>query len=171
LGDRVLNAWQAQQALSAWHGARERLIAEGNDPSDLSDLLGPEEGDVQDILARTLRAAVEAKHMAEAADDRAKQIQVRRDRFKRQAETLRGLGFAIMDAIGKPKVTLPDLTATIRAGLTSAVITDETTLPDEYFVTERRLDKAKVAADLKQGVVIEGAELSNGLPSLAIRSK
>ena len=61
-------------ALSAWHAARERLLAEDpaleHDEAMLVELLGPEEGEVEEILARLVRGAVHAESMADAASER-----------------------------------------------------------------------------------------------------
>jgi hypothetical protein len=164
------NAWQVEQAMSAWNSARERLAAETGE-DDISALLRDETQDVNDILARALRAADEAKRNAQAAKDRMADIKARADRFARQEEALRSLAFSIMDVLGERKFALPDLTASIRPGQPSALIVDPDAVPDEYVKVTRAPDKAAILADLKQGVVIAGAELSNSMPSLQIRSK
>lgn len=167
------NAWQVGQAVSAWQSARARLLADDPelacDEAALADLLGPENGDVQDILARVLRASQHAGDMADKAKDRARQITDRAKRYEARAQSLRGLGFSIMEVIGKTKVELPDLTATIRRGVPSAHITDEDAIPDEFAQITRKIDKAAILAALKAGQIIPGAELSNSMPSLAIK--
>lgn len=169
------SAWAIEQALSVWHSTRQRLLAEdtdlAHDEAALTAMLGDAEADVQTILQRTLDGALHAASMAEAATTRANDIKARADRYKRRAETLRGMAFAIMDAIGERRVELPHLTATIRQGTPSAVITDDTAIPEDYVRTTRAPDKAAILAALKSGATLPGAELSNGLPSLAIRSK
>lgn len=161
--------------MSAWQSTRVRLLSDdpdlAHDEAALSALLGAEAGGVEDILARLLRAAQHASDMADAATERMSQIKARADRYKRRSDQFRATAFAIMQAIERRSVELPELTATIRSGTQFAIITDETVLADEYVRVERRPDKAKILADLKVGVVIEGAELTNGIPSLAIRSK
>ena len=138
-----ISGYKIEQAVSAWQSARSRLLAEdadlAHDEAALSALLGPEEGDVRDILARLLRGARHAASQAVAASDMAADIKAREARFKARAEAMRGTAFAIMDAIGERKIELPDLTATIRAGTVSAQITDETAIPEEYIrVTHAR---------------------------------
>jgi hypothetical protein len=169
------SAFRIEQVMSVWAAARARLLSEDaeliHDEDALNDLLGDEAGDVRDILARLLRAAEHAKTMAAAAEVRADEIKARRDRYKRRNEAFRATAFAILDAMGERKFELPDLTATVRAGVASAVITDETALADEYIRVTRAPDKAAILADLKQGVVIKGAELSNGIPSIQIRGR
>lgn len=169
------SGYRVEQALSAWHSARSRLLTEdadlAHDEAALSELLGSEEGDVRDVLARLLRAACMATLMANSAGEMANEIKARQDRYKRRADSMRGTAFAIMDALGERRLELPDLTASIRAGTPSVIITDEAALPAEYIRITKAPDKAAILADLKQGVVVEGAQLSNGIPSLAVRTK
>lgn len=171
----MTSSYAIEQAMSAWQSARARLLADdpdlAGDEAALSGLLGPESGDVKDILARLLRASQHAKDMAELAHEQAARIAARQKRYAARAEGLRGTAFAIMDAMGERRIELPDMTVTIRAGGVSCAITDADALPDEYVRITRAPDKAAILADLKQGVVIKGAELSNGLPSIQIRSK
>ena len=123
------------------------------------------------ILARLLRGARHAKSMADAAAEQIEDMQARKSRYQRRQETMRGTAFAIMDALGRNKVELPDLTASIRAGQPSVVITDETVIPDLYVRIERKIDKATILSALKSNLTVEGCELSNSLPTLSIRSK
>jgi Gp157 protein len=173
----VVSGYRIQQALSSWQSARARLLREdaelAHDEAMLAELLGDETENVQDILARLLRAAVHATAMASAAADQIETIKGRQDRYKRRAETMRSTAYAIFDAVGTTKMELPDLTASIRRGTQSAMIIDEAAVPDKFveIVTTRKIDKAVVLSTLKAGEEVPGCFLSNGLPSLAIRTK
>lgn len=168
------SGWKIEQAMSVWHSVRARLLNEdaglAHDEAALSDLLGHEEGDVRDVLARVLRAAKHAESMADAAKEQIADMKGRQDRYKRRSEQLRATGFAILDAIGETRVELADLTASVRAGVPSLILSEDAVLPDEYVLVTRAPDRAAIVAGLKQGAVIDGAVLSNGLPYLAIRS-
>lgn len=169
------NAYRIEQAMAAWHAARARLLADdadlAGDEAALIALLGPETGEIEDILHRVLRAALHAKDMAEAAEQRIADIQSRRDRYRRRAEQARGTAFAIMDALGIRKAELPDVTATIAAPKAAVVVTDETALPEQFIRTRREPDKAALMVALKGGAEVPGAVLNNGLPSLQLRTK
>lgn len=195
------SGYRIEQALTAWQSARARLL---NDDADLAhdeaalvDLLGPEEGGVDDVLARVLRVAAHAKSMADAAGDRIEDLKARNDRYKRRHESWRGVAFAIMDALGKMKFELPDMTVSVSAGKIGLAVTDEDALPDMYVrtVTTKSPDKALLLAALKQQAQIRetliteaarageavdetklpsgipGAVLSSGLPTLTVRMK
>lgn len=171
------SAYRIEQALSAWQSARARLLNDdaelAHDEAALTELLGAEGGDVESVLVRLLRGAVHAASQASAAADQIETLKGRHDRYKRRSEAMRQTAFAVLDAIGRRKIELPDLTATISAGRASVVITDETAVPDIYAetITTRKLDKATIASVLNSGGAVPGAQLSNGLPSLAIRTR
>lgn len=182
------SAFALEQAMSALQAARQRLLEEdpdlAADETLMADILGsdPNTVDAMDVLHRVLRASVHAKSMAAAAEARAAEIELRRDRYRRRAESLVTAAFNAMAALDLRKVELPDLTASLRAGAQSVVILDEDALPDEYVrvATTRTPDKKAIrdalmrrseSADPDQGNDIPGATLSNGLPSLMIKVK
>lgn len=167
--------YKIEATLSAYQSARARLIEEDpsleHDEAALVDLLGPEDGAVQDILARLLRGALYARDMANAADERAKATQGRRDRYKHRAETMVTAAFQIMNVTGERRVELPDLLATIRHGPQSVFVIDEDELPNAYWreETKRTPDKALIGKALKAGYEVPGATLANGAESLQIK--
>lgn len=168
--------YRLEQAMSVLLAGAERLADDpetGRDEAMLADILGsdPATADAMDVLHRVLRAAVHARDMAEAADTRAKAIADRRDRYKRRAEMLRGVAFAAMDALGTRRVELPDLTASIAEGRPAVVVTDEAAIPSEYTRTVTTADKTALLHALRSGAEVPGATLSNGIPSIQIRTK
>jgi hypothetical protein len=166
---------RVEQAMAAWQSARARLLSEDSalehDQAALDELLGDAEGDVEDVLARLLRAARDAKAMAEASAGLIEDMQARKARFQRRNETFRATAFAVMDALGRSKMELPDITASIRAGQPSVQITNEDEIPDLYVHMERRIDKQTIASVLKSGGEVPGCVLSNSLPTLSIRTR
>jgi hypothetical protein len=169
------SGYKVQLALSAWMSARARLLTDDNDLAHdeqaLTELLGDETGTVDEILGRVLRAARQAKSMADAAGEMIEDIQARKARYARRNDALRTTAFAILEALDRKKHEMPDMTVTIRAGQPSVVITDEDAIPDIYVRIERKVDRATLLSALKAGHTVEGATLSNGLASLSIRTK
>lgn len=169
------SGYHVEQVMSVWASTRARLLADdpdlAHDETALTELLGDVDGDVQSILARLLRGAVHAASMASAASDMAADLKARQDRFKRRADTMRATAFSILDAIGQVKIELPDLTASIRAGVPAVVVTDELALPPAYIRVTRAPDKSALLADLKRGVEIPGAQLTNSTPTIMVKSK
>jgi hypothetical protein len=172
---RPPTGYRVEQALSVWAAARARLLAEDSglehDEAALEELLGAAEADVEEVLKRLLRAARDAKAMAEASAGLIEDMQARKARFARRNEAFRATAFAIMDTLGRTKVEMPDLTASIRAGQPSVQIVNEEEIPDIYVHMERRIDKQTIASVLKSGGEVPGAVLSNSLPTLALRTR
>lgn len=169
------SGYRIEIAMSTWAAARSALLRDdpelAEDEAALSRLLGNEEGDIDSILARLLRGVRHAEVMANGAKAQIEDIKARQDRYRRRAEAMRGTAFAIMTEIQRFRVELPDLTATIRAGVPGLVLSEDAVLADEYVRVTRTPDRAAIISDLKQGVVIEGAQLSNGIPALAIKAR
>lgn len=170
-----ISPYKLEQAMSALLAARQRLLAEDPDiASDerlFSDMLEGEAGDAMEMLDRVLRASVHASDMSDAAQARAEEIAARYNRYKKRAEALRGVAFAVMDALELRRRELPDLTASIAAGRPSVMVTDEDALPEAFVKTERKADKTLIGAALKAGNTVPGATLSNSLPTLQVRTK
>ncbi|MDR3533988.1 MAG: siphovirus Gp157 family protein [Rhodopila sp.] len=164
------SGWKISQALSAWQSARAQLLADDPD-ADVDSILGAEAEDVDLIKSGLLSAAQWNATQAKAVASMIEDLDTRRHRFLAREREAKGTLFAVMTALDERKFVAPHGTVSIRAGTPSLVITDEAAIPPEYLRTTVTPDKAAILADLKQGVVIEGAMLSNGSPSLAIRSK
>tara|TARA_R110000868_G_scaffold41986_1_gene142509 strand:+ start:668 stop:1201 length:534 start_codon:yes stop_codon:yes gene_type:complete len=177
MSDRSPSAWKIEQAMSVWQAARARLVQDdaelAHDEAALSDLLGQEAGEIEDILARVLRGAVHAASMAVTAGDMADNLKAREARYKRRADAMRATAFAIMDALDRAKIELPDITASLRKGQIGVNVFDPDAVPDIYaeIVTTRKIDKATVLSVLKSGQDVPGAALQNGIPSLTLRTR
>lgn len=169
------NAWRIEQVLSVWQSARARFLNDDptleHDEAALTELLGPVEGDAKELLVRVCRAAKHAEAMSKAAKETAAKTTARHKRYDARHDTLRGLAFAMMEAMGTRREEFPDLTVNISAGRQGVHISDPLKVPDIYveIKTERVPDKATIAADLKAGREVPGAELRNGMETITIR--
>lgn len=161
--------------MSVLMSVRARLLEDDPDLADdeklLIDCLEGETGDAIEVLHRMVRASLHAKSMAEAARQRSADITARAERYARRDAALRRAVFAAMDAIGMRKMEQPDFSVGISAGTASVVITDETQLPEAFMRVEKSPNKTAIGAALKGGASVPGAELSNGLPRLNVRTK
>lgn len=168
------SAYQLEQAMAVLLSARERLLTEEPDLADddklFQDMLDGET-DALDVLRRVIRASIEAKALAQAAQARIDEIRERKERFMRRSDALRGMAFAAMDALGLRKMEEGDFTASLRPGQPAVVITDETRLPEAFVRVKREPDKALISAALKAGQNVDGAELSNGMPTITVRTR
>lgn len=73
-----------------------------------------------------------------------------------------------MERLGDKKIKAGIFNINIQKNPPSVNIKDEELIADDYFITERKLDKKKLKEDLKDGKEIDGAELTQG-ESLRIR--
>jgi hypothetical protein len=111
--------------------------------------------------------------MAEAAEAMLVNLKGRQDRYRRRNDAFRSAIFAIMDATGERKAEFPHGTISLSAGRVAAIITDEDALPDRFVTVKvvRQLDRAAILTALKDGEVVDGATLTNSLPTLTVRNK
>lgn len=98
------------------------------------------------------------KALAEAADVRIKEMQ----RIKKTAENiekrLKERLQRAMVVMGHDKVDVGLRKLSLRSS-TAVSITNEVAIPAEYIIVETKVDKMKIKEALKNGVVIDGAEL------------
>lgn len=161
------NAWQISMVMAAWHNSCQRAA----DDPEMLEALGEATEDVHALLARVLRAAVDADDLMEGAKERAQIIGARAARYGSQKDQLRALAMAILDTIGETRVKLPDLTASIGAGKPRVNITDEALIPDEYMRIRREVNKTEILSGMVLGELVPGAELLPPMPVLTIRTK
>lgn len=169
------NGYKLQQAVATWMSVRSSLLSEdpdlASDEAALTELLGEAEAPIEEALERIIRAAQHAEAMAEMAKLEMERLAKRKARYEHRSAELRRTAFAIIDVLGgKRRREYAFATASIRAGGKSVVVTDEAKIPANYWETIYKLRKANIMADLKQGIVVPGAELGNGLESLMIKS-
>lgn len=124
---------------------------------------------LNDLLARLLGNAQDAKHMAGAVADRIGELQARKARFERRNEAMRGLIFRLMQAAGGGRVVLPESTLSIVKGRDRVEITDEARLPRWALRVVKSPDKAAIGERLKAGRRVPGAVISAGDPTLSVR--
>jgi hypothetical protein len=169
------SGYRIEQAVAAWQSARSRLLTEdtdlAHDEAALTELLGPEEGDVDAILERLMRAARRAESLAAAAKEEMQDLQARKARYENRASVARQAAFSILQAIDRNKFETAGGTWSVRAGQPSVLITDGDKIPDIYVRIERIPDKQTILSALKSGLTVDGCELTNGLPSLSLRKK
>jgi hypothetical protein len=167
--------YQFRAAMEALLRAHAKLLIEDKDIEKderlLHDMLegDADTGNAMDVLHGVLRAALAAEDLETLARARAQQTQDRAKRFEKRATTLRAAAFEAMQALGLPRIKLPELTASIRkGGAAGVVITDETKLNDKYIRVKKEPSLAVIRADLLANIEVEGAVLGNPAPFIVI---
>lgn len=167
------SGYRIEQALGIADALRRRLLADdpdlAADETALRDTLDGQT-DVYDLVRRLIRFSLEAGALADAARDRADALAKRKARFERRAEAARGAAFGMLDALGETKLSDAEFTLSIGQGRPAVIVTDESLLPSEFVRITRAPDKAAIAEALKSGVTVPGAEMTNGTPTLTVRT-
>jgi hypothetical protein len=171
------NAWRVQQIVSL---ARQTLDSlreiHGlviDDEDEALAALAEEGVDVETVLSRLGRAALDARADVEAANARLTALAGRRDRAARREEVLRETLLAALQAVGMKSHKDAEFSASWRHGKPKLLITDETRLPADLITQKITLvpDREAIRAALDAGELIPGASLSNGNSILTLRTK
>jgi hypothetical protein len=108
--------------------------------------------------------------MAEGLKGHIAALQARLRRLTERADARRQIARDAMLEVDIKKITAPDFTVSVRAGSPALVVSDEAAIPAGYWVPrEPRLDRLALISDLKKGVAVTGAQLSNPEPVLSVR--
>jgi hypothetical protein len=93
-------------------------------------------------------------------------------RLEARGDKKRRLAFEAMTESGLTKLVEADFTASLRSGSPALVVVTEEDIPCEYWVPQpAKLDRQTILSELKRGVGIPGAHLSNATPVLSVRTK
>jgi len=159
------------RSLLVYQTIRERIIALEADIDEvtLADTL---EGltDMQEVLAAIVRSALFDEALAEGIKGHIQLLQGRLQRLTERGAERRRIARDAMVEVDIKKITAPDFTVSIRSGSPGLLVVDERAIPEPYWEPrEPRLNRAGLLADLKQGVAVAGAHLSNSEPVLSVR--
>ena len=158
-------------AAITYRAVRDRIRAE--DPQiDEQTLADTVEGltDLHEIVTAIIRSALADEALANRLKCRIADMQGRLDRLQDRASKRRQIAKDVMVELDLKKLTAPDFTASIRAGLPALLVIDEAAVPSIYWEPrEPRLNRQGLVADLKQGTEITGVALSEPEPVLSVR--
>lgn len=171
MGDNQMN--HLSSLISAHQTIRDRIIAldPAIDDVTLADTL---EGlsDLNEVIAAVVRSAVVDEALAEGLKHHIHVLQERHERLSERAKARRQVARDAMVEVDLKKVTAPDFTVSLRPGSPALLVDNEAAIPPEYWQPrEPRLDRISLLADLKNGLRVPGAVLSNPEPVLSVRVK
>ena len=128
--------------------------------------------DAADLADWLVDRALDREQMARMAKERAKALAERGARFERAAESARACALSIYEAASIRKRETVAWTASVRLGTQKVIVTDAGELESRFLKhREPEPDKTAIAAALKAGEFVAGAELSNAGPQLQVRTK
>lgn len=164
---------KASHELARYQELRNALSGEGLDTQTLLDTLEGET-DLHECLLVIADSVQEDECMSEAVGLQIERLKERKARFDRSAETKRAIIEQAMDRAGLVGKSIkgPGATLTLRQTAGKPLIEEEIAIPAQYWKPQDpALDRKALAADLKAGIAIPGARLSNGGISLSILQK
>ncbi len=162
-------------AFSAIHYRAVRDKIRAQDPDlDEQTLADTVEGltDLHEIIVAVIRSALQDEALALGLKCRLSDMQGRLERLQDRASKRRQIARDVMSELDLKKITAPDFTASMRPGTPSLVVINEDAVPSIYWTpSEPRLNRQKLATELKEGAEIEGVSLSNPEPVLSVRTR
>ena len=163
---------QVSRAVSSYRIIRDRILALASNDIDETTLADTLEGlsDFNEVAAEVVRSALLDEAMADGLSQYIERLQGRLRRLAERAKARRQIVRDAMVEVDLRKVVAPDLTFSVRPGSPSLVVVDEQVIPEPYWRQQKpRLDRIQLTSDLKRGVAIAGATLSNPEPVLSVR--
>ncbi|MEO4040788.1 siphovirus Gp157 family protein [Hoeflea sp. CAU 1731] len=154
--------------------ALRRQIIESDPEIDETTLLDTLEGatDLNEAIAAVVRSALDDECLVTGIKARLSELKERLDRIQIRIEKKRQLALSTMEEAGIEKILEPDFTLSLRTAPPSVLVTDETIIPEWFWVPQpAKLDKRALLDTLKAGTAITGAELANTRRSLGVRKK
>ena len=152
---------------------KQRLLADypNLDEETVADTL---EGitDLNEMIAVVIRSALVDEALQAGLRFRVDDMKERLSRLELRATKKRQLALDAMTEVGLSKLEQPDFTASARAGSLALVVIAEETIPQVFWLPQPpKLDRQAILAELKRGVEIPGAQMSNPKPVLSVRTK
>ena len=129
------------------------------------------ETDAHRLIERALNERQHSETMAWAIKERETAMAARRVRFERKSGAMEALIKAVMKAAKLDKLTLPEATLSILKPRQLVGIENVDDLPQGFFKTERKADKAAIKAAFDAGEDVPGAIRVIGENGLSIRTK
>jgi hypothetical protein len=159
--------------LSKYRLLKERLVLNFPfvDDETLQDTL---EGitDLHEMIAAVIRSALVDEALYSGLRLRVDDMRERLSRLELRASKKRQSALEAMSEAGVAKLEQPDFTASVRAGLPALVVIAEENIPAPYWLPQPpKLDRQTILGELKRGIAIAGAEMSNPMPVLSARTK
>lgn len=139
-----------------------------DDEIDITAALAEVDGELEDKLENIAKLIRNLDAKAKAYEDEEKRLKAQKQAAKNRIESLKRYVKESLETIGKEKVEAGIFKWSLQNGPGRVEITDETKIPDEYFVTEVKPLKSEIKKAIEEGVITEGAEIVRG-KSLRLR--
>ena len=127
---------------------------------------------LHEMIAAVIRSALVDEALQAGLRLRVDDMKERLSRLELRASKKRELALEAMTEVGLSKLEQPDFTASARAGSPALVVIAEDRIPEAYWLPQPpKLDRQSILGELKRGIEIPGAQMSNPKPVLSVRTR
>lgn len=129
------------------------------------------QGDFNDKAINIIKMAENLSADTSAIDAEIERLKARKQVIVNRQKALREYLLHNMQASGISKIECPLFTASLRKGIESVEITDQSIIPNEFVSIEvvEKPDKAAIKKALQSGVEVPGATLKRGDTTITIK--
>jgi hypothetical protein len=152
-------------------GNMKELLSSDFDEQTIADTLESLQGEFNDKAVSIIKLVENLNGDTSVIDAEIERLKSRKQVIVNKQKRLREYLLQNMTANGITKIECPLFTASLRSGLESVDITDESLLPDEYVKAEvvTKADKKAIKDALKAGADVPGAALKRGETTIVIK--
>lgn len=129
------------------------------DDVDISSALANVEGALEDKLESIAKVIKNLDAMAEAYEDEERRLRDKKLAAKKRIDGLKKYVKNNLEVIGKDKMEAGIFKWSLQYSPPKLVITDESKIPDEFFVIERKPIKSEIKKAIEAEQTIDGAEI------------
>lgn len=126
---------------------------------DVSSALANVEGALEDKLESIAKVIKNLDAMADAYEDEERRLKAKKQAAKKRVDGLKKYVKDNLEAMGKDKVEAGIFKWSLQYSPPKLVITDESLIPDEFFVIERKPIKSEIKKAIEAEQTIDGAEI------------
>lgn len=168
-----MNDTKLAAATRIYKTLRQRLIVEYSDLDEetLRDTL---EGitDLHEMIATVIRSALVDEALLAGLRFRLDAMKERLARLDLRATKKRQLALEVITELGLTRLEQPDFTASTRLGSPALIVVSDQMIPEAYWLPQPpKLDRQSILSELKRGIEIPGAQMTNPPPVLMVRTK
>jgi len=152
-------------------GNMKELLNSDFDEQTIADTMEALQGEFNDKAVSIIKLVENLNGDTSVIDAEIKRLQERKQVINNKQKRLREYLLHNMEANEITKIECPLFTASLRKGLESVEIIDESLLPDEFVKAEvvTKADKKAIKDALKAGESVPGAALKRGETTIVIK--
>ena len=126
---------------------------------DITAALENIDGALEEKLENVAKLGRNLEAEAKAYEEEERRLRAQKQAAKNRIESIKRYVKENLEEIGRDKVEAGIFKWSLQNGPGRVEITDETKIPEEYFVTEIKPLKSEIKKAIEEGIITEGAEI------------